>query len=49
VADITPPTWRDLSYGFCALGLGLAAHFSGSTVATFWLVAISVALLGDVL
>lgn len=60
VADITPPTWRgsaigiyrfwrDLGYGIGALGLGLAAHFSGSTVAAFWFVAISMALSGAVL
>ena len=60
VADITPPTWRgsaigiyrfwrDLGYGIGALGLGLAAHFSGSTVAAFWFVAISMGLSGVVL
>jgi MFS family permease len=60
VADITPPTWRgsaigiyrfwrDLGYGIGALGLGLAAHFSGSTVAAFWFVAISMALSGALL
>ena len=60
VADITPPTWRgsaigiyrfwrDLGYGIGALGLGLAAHFSGSTVAAFWFVVISMGLSGAVL
>ncbi|HQU69693.1 MAG TPA: MFS transporter [Albidovulum sp.] len=60
VADITPPTWRgsaigiyrfwrDLGYGIGALGLGLSAHFSGSTVAAFWLVAILMALSGGIL
>lgn len=60
VADITPPTWRgsaigiyrfwrDLGYGIGAFGLGLAAHFSGSTVAAFWFVAISMGLSGAVL
>ncbi len=60
VADITPPTWRgsaigiyrfwrDLGYGIGALGLGLAAHFSGSTVAAFWFVAAAMALSGAVL
>jgi MFS family permease len=52
VADITPPTWRgsaigiyrfwrDLGYGIGALGLGLTAHFYGSTEAAFWFVALS--------
>ena len=60
VADITPPTWRgsaigiyrfwrDLGYGIGALGLGLAAHFSGSAVAAFWFVAASMALSGAAL
>lgn len=60
VADITPPTWRgsaigiyrfwrDLGYGIGALGPGLAAHFSGSTVAAFWFVAASMALSGAAL
>ncbi len=60
VADITPPTWRgsaigiyrfwrDLGYGIGALSLGLAAHFSGSTVAAFWFVAISMGFSGAVL
>ncbi len=60
VADITPPTWRgsaigiyrfwrDLGYGIGALGLGLAAHFYGSTEAAFWFVAISMFLSGALL
>lgn len=60
VADITPPTWRgsaigiyrfwrDLGYAIGALGLGLAAHFGGSTVAAFWFVALAMALSGAAL
>lgn len=60
VADITPPAWRgsaigiyrfwrDLGYAIGALGLGLAAHFGGSTVAAFWFVASAMALSGVVL
>jgi hypothetical protein len=32
--------WRDLGYGIGALGLGIAAHFSGSVESAFWFVAI---------
>ena len=57
VADISHPDWRgsaigiyrfwrDLGYGFGALGLGIAAHFSGSMQAAFWFVAISMFLSG---
>ena len=60
VADITPPDWRgsaigiyrfwrDLGYGIGALGLGIAAHFTGSTEAAFWFVAISMFLSGALL
>ena len=60
VADITPPTWRgsaigiyrfwrDLGYGIGALGLGLTAHFYGSTEAAFWFVALSMFASGAVL
>lgn len=52
IADIAPPSWRgsaigiyrfwrDLGYGIGALGLGLAAHFSGGMDAAFWFVALS--------
>ncbi len=57
VADISHPDWRgsaigiyrfwrDLGYGIGALGLGIAAHFSGSVEAAFWFVAISMFLSG---
>ena len=57
VADIAHPDWRgsaigiyrfwrDLGYGIGALGLGIAAHFSGSVEAAFWFVAISMFLSG---
>lgn len=60
VADISHPNWRgsaigiyrfwrDLGYGIGALGLGVAAHFSGSVEAAFWFVAISMWLSGVVL
>jgi MFS family permease len=60
VADISHPNWRgsaigiyrfwrDLGYGIGALGLGIAAHFSGSVEAAFWFVAISMLLSGGVL
>jgi MFS family permease len=60
VADISPPAWRgsaigiyrfwrDLGYGIGALGLGIAAHLSGSTEAAFWFVALSMALSGGLL
>ncbi|PQO23919.1 MFS transporter [Rhodobacteraceae bacterium WD3A24] len=60
VADITPPDWRgsaigiyrfwrDLGYGIGALGLGLAAHFTGTTEAAFWFVAVSMLLSGALL
>ncbi len=60
VADISHPNWRgsaigiyrfwrDLGYGIGALGLGIAAHFSGSVEAAFWFVAISMFVSGGVL
>lgn len=52
VADLAPPHWRgsaigiyrfwrDLGYALGALGLGLAAHFTGQMTAAFWFVALS--------
>jgi MFS family permease len=60
VADISHPNWRgsaigiyrfwrDIGYGVGALGLGIAAHFSGSIEAAFWFVAISMFLSGIIL
>jgi MFS family permease len=60
VADISPPSWRgsaigiyrfwrDLGYGIGALGLGLAAHFTGALEAAFWFVAISMFASGALL
>ncbi len=60
VADISHPTWRgsaigiyrfwrDLGYGIGALGLGLAAHFTGQLQAAFWFVAVSMLASGLVL
>jgi MFS family permease len=60
VADISHPAWRgsaigiyrfwrDLGYGIGALGLGLAAQFSGSVRAAFWFVAGSMLLSGGIL
>ncbi|MGA9667488.1 MAG: MFS transporter [Gallionella sp.] len=60
VADISHPNWRgsaigiyrfwrDLGYGIGALGLGIAAHFSGSVEAAFWFVAASMFLSGTIL
>lgn len=60
VADISHPNWRgsaigiyrfwrDLGYGIGALGLGIAAHFSGTLEAAFWFVAVSMFLSGGVL
>lgn len=60
VADISHPTWRgsaigiyrfwrDLGYGIGALGLGLAAHFTGQLQAAFWFVAMSMLASGFVL
>ena len=60
VADIAHPRWRgsaigtyrfwrDLGYAAGALGLGLAAHFSGQVEAAFWFVALSMLLSGLVL
>ncbi len=57
IADISHPNWRgsaigiyrfwrDLGYGIGALGLGLAAHFSGTVDAAFRFVAISMLLSG---
>lgn len=60
VADIAHPDWRgsaigiyrfwrDLGYGIGALGLGLAAHFSGQMEAAFWFVALSMLVSGALL
>jgi MFS family permease len=60
VADISPPAWRgsaigiyrfwrDLGYAVGALGLGIAAHFSGQLEAAFWFVAASMLVSGAVL
>ncbi|QTN29396.1 MFS transporter [Rhodoferax sp. AJA081-3] len=60
VADIAHPAWRgsaigiyrfwrDLGYGIGALGLGLAAHFTGQMQAAFWFVAVSMLVSGGVL
>jgi MFS family permease len=60
VADISHPAWRgsaigiyrfwrDLGYGIGALGLGLAAHFTGQMQASFWFVAVSMFASGAVL
>jgi MFS family permease len=60
VADISPPGWRgsaigiyrfwrDLGYGIGAMGLGLAAHFTGALEAAFWFVAISMFISGALL
>jgi len=60
VADISHPDWRgsavgiyrfwrDLGYGIGALGLGIAAHFSGSVDAAFWFVALSMFASGGLL
>jgi MFS family permease len=60
IADISHPNWRgsaigiyrfwrDLGYGIGALGLGIAAHFSGTVDAAFWFVAVSMLLSGAVL
>lgn len=60
VADISHPSWRgsaigiyrfwrDLGYGIGALGLGLAAHFTGQMEAAFWFVALSMLASGALL
>jgi len=60
VADISQPSWRgsaigiyrfwrDLGYGIGALGLGIAAHFTGQMETAFWFVAISMFLSGILL
>ena len=60
VADISHPAWRgsaigiyrfwrDLGYGIGALGLGLAAHFTGQMQAAFWFVALSMFASGTLL
>ncbi len=60
VADISHPDWRgsaigiyrfwrDLGYGIGALGLGLAAQFSGQMEAAFWFVALSMFASGALL
>lgn len=60
VADIAPAAWRgsaigiyrfwrDLGYAVGALGLGIAAQWSGTMEAAFWFVALSMAASGAVL
>jgi len=60
VADISHPSWRgsaigiyrfwrDLGYGIGALGLGLAAHFTGQMQSAFWFVAVSMFASGTLL
>ena len=60
VADIAHPSWRgsaigiyrfwrDLGYGIGALGLGLAAHFTGQMQSAFWFVAASMFASGALL
>ena len=60
VADISHPSWRgsaigiyrfwrDLGYGVGALGLALAAHFTGQVEAAFWFVAVSMFASGAIL
>lgn len=60
VADIAHPSWRgsaigiyrfwrDLGYGVGALGLGLAAHFSGQMETAFWFVTVSMFASGALL
>ena len=60
VADISQPDWRgsaigiyrfwrDIGYGIGALGLGIAAHFTGQMETAFWFVAVSMLLSGILL
>ncbi len=60
VADISAPNWRgsaigiyrfwrDLGYAIGALGLGIAAHFTGQMETAFWFVAASMLLSGTLL
>lgn len=60
VADISHPAWRgsaigiyrfwrDLGYGIGALGLGLAAYFSGQMQTAFWFVAMAMFISGALL
>jgi len=60
VADIAPPQWRgsaigiyrfwrDLGYALGALGLGVAAHFTGRIDTAFWFVAGAMVLSGLIL
>ena len=60
VADMSHPSWRgsaigiyrfwrDLGYGIGALGLGIAAHFSGTVETAFGFVAVSMFLSGAIL
>lgn len=60
VADISHPAWRgsaigiyrfwrDLGYGVGALGLGVAAYFTGQMQAAFWFVAVAMGLSGALL
>jgi MFS family permease len=57
VADMAHPSWRgsaigiyrfwrDLGYAIGALGLGLAAHFTGEVGSAFWFVALSMLISG---
>ena len=60
VADISHPAWRgsaigiyrfwrDIGYGVGALGLALAANYTGQMEAAFWFVAISMFVSGALL
>lgn len=60
VADISAPNWRgsaigiyrfwrDLGYAIGALGLGVAAHFTGQMEAAFWFVAVAMLVSGALL
>lgn len=59
VADISHPDWRssaigiyrfwrDLGYGFGALGFGLIAHLTGSVTGGFWFVSMSMFISGAI-
>ena len=60
VADVSAPAWRgsaigiyrfwrDLGYGIGALGLGVAARYTGEMEAAFWFVAVSMFVSGALL